>query len=187
MAPCPPACWTAARDAARPPALTSTRTRCAPSAARRAAAARPIPPAAPVTTITLSAKRCSTAVTISAPQQKRHAGGEQDGEDDPAEADRVDPVEQAHPGEETNDRGEGEHAGEAPDLSREEAGPPVAHQDHELIHHEKGLQIGLDGPRAPSLGGHVDDGGRARRSHCAADRAGEHARGEAPAAPGQPS
>src|SRR5262250_3041669 len=144
MSPCPPAFSTAARDSARPPALTSTRTRCAPSAAKRAAAARPIPPAAPVTTITLSAKRCSTAVTISAPQQKRHAGGEQDGEDDPAEAHRVHHVEQSHPGQQPGEGGKRKDGGETPDLSREEAGPPVAHQDHELIHHEKGLEIGLD-------------------------------------------
>src|SRR5207247_1639181 len=103
-------------------------------------------------------------------------------ENDPPEPDRVDPVEEAHAEGDPGDRGGCEHGGEAPHLSRQEPRPPIAREDHHLVHDEEGLEVRLDRARAPSLGRRVEDDRRPRRPDRAADHPREHAGAQSPAA-----
>src|SRR6266511_4500781 len=110
--------------------------------------------------------------TVSAPDEEDDPGDEEDGEDDSPEAGVIDAIEEQHAERGARGGGQGKGHGQTPHLTGQEAGPPVPGQNHDLVHEEKHLEIGLDGLPTPPLRGRIENNRWSGHSH----RPARHAR-----------
>src|SRR5262249_18050911 len=91
----------------------------------------------------------------SAAHEEHQSRGEEDREDDAAEAHLVYAREERHAEDEAERGRNHEQRGVSQDVGSEEARPPISDRDHRLIHEEERLQIRFDGAWRPALRRHV--------------------------------
>src|SRR5262247_3778453 len=105
----------------------------------------------------------------SALHEEDQRGDAQEREDHATEPCRVELAEEGYPHRHADEGGGGEDGGRLPDVGRHQAGPPIAHQDHGLVHHEEAGDVGLEAARTPVLCARIHDDGRTWRPQGCSD------------------